>query len=134
MRRRPLPLFRLTLFFLVALGILWLSLSAHPYLPSAGVLSWDKAQHALAYAVLALTGGWALQPILGDDLRAWRGGAMLAIAYGILMEVAQMTLTQVRTGQLGDAVANAVGAGAVLCGFFLVSRWREKRKQPEMDR
>jgi VanZ family protein len=129
--RKYLPIFRLTIFASFALAILWLSLAPHPPLPKTGLLSWDKAQHAMAYAVLALLGGWALEPLMGNGLRAWRRGAAIAILYGVLLEMAQMLLTRSRSAQIGDAVADAVGALAAYFGVWLAATLRECLKQPE---
>jgi VanZ family protein len=131
--RTSLSKFRLTIYALTVLAILWLSLSPHPYLPTKGLLSWDKAQHALAYAVLSLLGGWAFQPMMGGGLRPWRRAAWIALTYGILLEFAQMLFTSVRSAQFSDAVANGVGAFSVYFVARLIFSPRENRKQPEMD-
>lgn len=111
--RRHLPKVRLAIFILAALAILWLSLDPRPYLPKSGLLSWDKAQHASAYAVLTLLAGWALQPLIDNAVRVWRWALVIAISYGVLLEFAQMFLTRSRSAQMGDALADASGALAV---------------------
>lgn len=84
----------------VALVIAWGSLSPTEQLPRD--LPWDKLNHFVAYAALALTLGMA-------GLRPWRV-AVLAIAYGVAIEFAQVTVP----GRLGadptDMLANALGA------------------------
>lgn len=109
---------RLTLFFLCALGILVLSLIPVPPKIIGDVLSWDKAQHALAYAVLTGLGGWALTPRHGA-LPGWRKALLLAICYGVLIEGAQ-ALCGYRAAQFADAVANALGAGTAFLGWRLL--------------
>ncbi len=129
--RYHLPKFRLTLFVLTALAILWLSLDPDPYLPKEGPLSWDKAQHALAYAVLTLLGGWALLPMVKGALRAWRWAMIFAVSYGVLLEMAQAIFTKYRRAQMGDALADAVGALAVFFVARLLIVRMENRKQRE---
>jgi VanZ family protein len=127
--RHKLPTIRLTFFAMTALGILWLSLDPNPYLPKEGLLSWDKAQHALAYAVLTLLGGWALLPLLEKPLRAWRLATLLAVGYGVLLELAQALLTRYRRAQMGDALADALGALAVYFLAWLLIVLVKNRKQ-----
>jgi VanZ family protein len=99
-------------------GILWLSSLAPRELPEAAFLAWDKINHLLAYTV----GGW----LAASALRLARpaapvaGRIVLAIAaiaaFGILDEMLQM-LTPGRTGgDIGDWIADVLGAvaGALL--------------------
>lgn len=83
---------------------------------------WDKAQHALAFAVLAALawGGW-------PSVAAWRWGAGLVI-YGVVIELAQAA-TGWRYGEVADAVADALGVAA---GLSLVGLWRRgfSRRRP----
>ncbi|MGE4545627.1 MAG: VanZ family protein [Pedobacter sp.] len=102
---------RLVLFVAFAMLIFVLSVIPRPPHIIRDVLSWDKAQHALAYAFLTALGGWALAPFWGAA-RAWSRALGLAIVYGVLLEGAQ-ALTGQRVAQFGDAVANTFGAGLV---------------------
>lgn len=126
-----LPKIRLALFAFAVLAILWLSLDPDPYLPKEGPLSWDKAQHALAYAVLTLLGGWALLPMVKGALRAWRWAMFFAVTYGVLLEMAQAVFTRCRRAQMGDALADALGALAVFFVAWLLILRTENRKQRE---
>lgn len=70
---------------------------------------WDKAQHALAFATLALTGSLAYTKktnIIYTSL----------ILYGALIEILQATLTTTRVGEMSDLLADGVGVGL---GFFI---------------
>ena len=85
--------------------VVWLSLTPSP--PQPPVLVWDKAQHALAYAVLA---GWFMQ--------AWerRANVLLAIVLlgvGIALEYIQ-GLTGYRDFDYGDMLADGVGVSVAL--------------------
>ena len=75
---------------------------------------WDKAQHALAFAVLAVLAGvaWPQHP-------TWRWG-MALLCYGFLIELAQFA-TGWRHGELQDALADAVGVLTGMAGIFV---WR----------
>lgn len=92
-----------------AATICWLSLAATPPTPP-GIFGWDKLLHAAAYALLALAVAQYLQIHAADSRRASIYAALLATAYGGLMEILQLTLQTGRTAEWGDLVANAVGA------------------------
>lgn len=109
---------RLVLFILCAALILVLSLVPVPPKIIGDVLSWDKVQHALAYAVLTCLGGWSLAPRRGA-LTGWRKAMLLAICYGALIEGAQ-ALSGYRTAQFWDAVANGLGAGTAFLAWRLL--------------
>lgn len=105
----------------LALTVAVLSLIPAPPPPPA-MLAWDKAQHALAYGVLAW---WWLQ--------CWprRAGWLLVglVAYGVALEGLQ-ALSPQRMLEAGDMMANAVGAFA---GAVALS-WRRLRLVPVLDR
>ena len=107
---------RLTIFVFTALTILYLSVMPNPPVPQTGILSWDKVQHALAYALLALLAGWALLPLVSPPMRAWRYALIFALGYGVLMEALQAWLTSARSGDIADILANAVG-GLMIYGL-----------------
>jgi VanZ family protein len=102
---------RIVLFIATALTILVLSLVPDTPDLIQEVLSWDKSQHALAYAVLTIMGGWALTPLKGGN-HGWLMALGIAIIYGMSVEGAQAIGGQ-RTAQLADAFANTLGAAAV---------------------
>lgn len=78
------------------------------HLPSTG---WDKANHALAFAMLA---------VLGLAAYRTRGARVLLglLAFGAAIEVLQ-SLTGYRTAEWLDLLADAVGAAA----GWLLARW-----------
>jgi VanZ family protein len=87
-------------FWLLLLGTLWLSLVPVDQIPSAFSF-WDKAQHALGFAVLAFTGllsypGHRRQLLLG------------LVLFGVGIEYAQH-LTGWREGDWADWFADCVG-------------------------
>ena len=63
---------------------------------------WDKAQHALAFAVLTLTGSLAY----ANKTKAVYIGLIL---YGVIIEVMQNVLTSTRFSGVSDVLADGVG-------------------------
>jgi VanZ family protein len=112
--------FRLFLFISAALVILGLSVMPNPPVPQSGILSWDKVQHALAYASLMILGGWAFLPLTPSRLRAWRFALLIVVVYGALMEGAQALLTRGRSGDLADILANALGGLVIYVPIWLL--------------
>jgi VanZ family protein len=106
-------------FSLVLKGMFWLcfvavntlALSPAPYLPPLEIFDWwDKAQHAIAFAVLAVLAVLAYPEV--SKLRI----AVLLIGQGVLIEVLQY-YGGYRFGDWQDAVADGVG---VLLGLAMV--------------
>jgi VanZ family protein len=86
-------------FWACVAAVLFLAL-AKPghHLPTTG---WDKANHALAFAVLAVLGGIAYPGRLVRVLVA-------LLAYGALIEVLQ-SFTRYRSGEWLDLLADGIG-------------------------
>ena len=91
--------------------VVWLSLTPSP--PHPPVLVWDKAQHALAYAVLA---GWFMQ---AWERRANIPWAIVLLGIGIALEYIQ-GLTGYRDFDYGDMLANGVGISVALAVTYTV--------------
>jgi len=96
----------------VAVGVLALVPATTP-LPSTG---WDKANHALAFAVLALLG-----------MACWPGSAIRVLAalalYGGAIEVAQ-TFTETRMGEWLDWCADLTGLAIAMAIRSVLPRTR----------
>lgn len=103
--------FRIAVFVLGCIVILWLSLAPTEYLPP--VTLWDKLEHALAYMGLAVLGGAAFPN------RLWRMASSL-FAFGVGAEVFQASMALGRQGDPADALANTVGIAAGLLLTFVV--------------
>ena len=109
------------IFIAWAAAIAWLSLTPSPPSLADPFLGWDKFQHASAYAILTLTGGWAL----GGTTRAFGGSFVLALVYGGGMELLQGALTRNRAPDWLDFLANLTGAAVTLLIALYVVRGKE---------
>ena len=88
-------------FFIGLITVIALSLLPHETTPEIGM--WDKLNHALAYGVLAVLGGFGLE--------GWRSLLMVSIGLVVLgagLELAQSVIPD-RTGSTYDVLANFVG-------------------------
>lgn len=99
-------------------AVSWLALVPAP--PPQADTGWDKANHLLAFAVLALlaSGGW------GTGHR--RLIAIGLLAYGGLIELLQTQLPP-RSGEWADLLADAVG---VALGLLLAQALSRSRHWP----
>ena len=95
----------------LALAICWLAFSPAP--PPAADTGWDKANHALAFAVLAVTAELAFWPW---TRRRWFT-ALGLLAFGGFIELVQTQIPE-RTGEWPDLLAD--GSGIAL-GLLLVA-------------
>lgn len=114
----PVPKLKIAIFVGLAAVIAYLSLAPAEDTPTAG-LFWDKAQHALAYLVLAGVG-------LSFFPRRQRAIFFGVIAFGIGIEVLQSVMGFGRDGDWRDALANTVGTLVALRLVQLVRRWRRR--------
>ena len=88
-------------FFIGLVAVIALSLLPQETLPETG--TWDELNHALAYAVLAVAGGFGFE--------GWRSLLMVGLGLVVLgagLELAQ-SATPGRDGSIQDALANLVG-------------------------
>jgi VanZ family protein len=124
---RKCLLVRLTALLLWAGCLLWLSLVPNPPSPPLVQLSWDKLQHAGAYALLTLFAGRFIIQWRPLSRHPWFYAWMAAVAFGGLIEILQGTLTGVRHAEWGDLVANAVG-GILVVAAATARECRLRRK------
>lgn len=100
------------LFWGAVLVVTILALLPGEYLPGAFDW-WDKAQHALAFAVLGTLGLLSYSQVTTRIV-------MGLLLYGAVIELAQFA-TSWRFGDWQDWLADAVGVGAAYLGWLL---WR----------
>ena len=103
-----------TSFTIGVLAVTWLSLTPQDALPEINM--WDKLQHAMTYAVLAIcvaVGFLARRPrlIIGIGL----------IVLGCSLELAQAAVPG-RDPSIGDAVANIAGVALGLAAAWIGNR------------
>ena len=107
------PRLRHAAFWLCVAAVLVLALlPATAPLPSTG---WDKANHALAFGVMALLGRWAYR-------RSTAALVLGLFAYGGLIEALQ-ALTPDRSSEWGDWLADCIGMALAWTLMWLGLRW-----------
>lgn len=99
------------LFWLAVVGIFTLSLLPTDRLPPISASVWDKAQHALAFILLAVLA------LLGWSTRHQTRIVLALLAFGVMIELAQASLGW-RYGEVADVVADAVG---IAIGWWAVT-------------
>ena len=104
---------RLALFALAAAILLVLCVVPQQELPDAP--AGDRVHHLVAWFVLTLT-GYVLAPNRRIAIPAF------ALAYGVLIEIAQRLAPTGRHGEWQDFVADALGVGIAVLVFPLVRR------------
>lgn len=102
------------------IGIISLSILPGETMPQVGL--WDKAQHAIAYGVVAGLGFWAAS---GRQHRLWVLGGLFLL--GALLELAQLYVPG-RQGSVEDIFANSVGLAVASLAWQLVSWATAARK------
>ncbi|HXA38123.1 MAG TPA: VanZ family protein [Phenylobacterium sp.] len=103
LRRLPRP-YRLAIFALACVILLYLTLAPGKDVPGVGLV-WDKAEHAIAWAVLTGAG------LLLSTRRRW-AILVFAFVFGAAVEVLQATLPFGRDGDIFDLTADTVGIAA----------------------
>lgn len=89
----------------------------------------DKITHFAFYLVFSMLGCLFVRERTKGRMALGRtlwNIALLAIFYGILIEVLQYTITEDRMAELGDVLANAIG---VFVGIGLI-RWLFSKEKP----
>jgi VanZ family protein len=101
------------------LGFAALAIIPQSSLPSA-LGFWDKAQHILAFAVLAFTGCVAFP----HQLKMVVGGLFL---YGASIEVVQKYFTLTHSAHASDLLANCIGLALGICIYWIIC-WIKRAK------
>ena len=99
---------------LYCLFIIWASLRTST--GSGAFLNFDKVLHAGVYGLLAMTVSLAWPQLA--KIKVWTA----CLFFGGAMEIAQGTLSSVRTPSFGDFVANGFGAFAALVLVVVLNR------------
>lgn len=112
--------FKTWLWLLIGLTLTILYLALTPVPPTQGT-GWDKANHALAMAVVVLVAFRAF----GCTSRPIVYAALFAAAFGALIELLQGLFTTTRSAEWGDFLADLCG---IIPIFLLVVLMQRKRK------
>ncbi len=97
--------------------------------PRLSFLDWlrpDKIVHLILFGVQSYLFiiGFSRQTIYTSlNKHAQRWGVLLSISYGALVEVLQSTIFIGRSGDVRDAIANAIGA---LLGLYIYKKFAKK--------
>jgi len=94
--------------------LIYMTLAPGKDVPGVGI-TWDKAEHALAWAVLTGAG------LLLSTRRRWAIG-VFAFLFGAAIEVLQATMGWGRDGDWRDLVADSVGIAAAYLAWGLMRR------------
>src|SRR4051794_1422140 len=105
---------RLSLYALACLILIYMTLAPGEDVPGVGI-TWDKAEHALAWAVLTGAG------LVLSTRRRWAIG-VFAFAFGAVIEVLQATMGLGRDGNWQDLVADSVGIATAYLAWSLMRR------------
>lgn len=105
----------LYLAIIFSLLVLVLSLINVENVPNFNFNYTDKIEHIIAYTVISYF--WLLSCKVGKVKLKYLNLLLLIIAYGIIIEVLQTSVTKHRTGDLLDVMANSIG---VLLGYVFL--------------
>jgi len=105
---------RLGLYGLACAVLLWMTLAPEHEVPGVGLV-WDKAEHAVSWAVLTGAG------LLLSTRRRWAIG-VFAFAFGALIEVLQANMGLGRDGNWADLAADTVGLAAAYLAWWPMRR------------
>jgi VanZ family protein len=97
-----------------------------PALPPWKLISFDTAAHAFVFVLLAaLTIFSVRRQRAWPQLRRWGYLAVLlgCIAFGLLIEVLQMTMNLGRHGEWSDAISDSLGVLVGLLFAYITRRW-----------
>lgn len=102
------------LYALACCILLYLTLAPEKEVPGVGLV-WDKAEHALSWAVLTGAG------LLLSTRRRWAIG-VFAFAFGAMVEVLQANMGMGRDGNWPDLAADSIGIIAAYLAWALMRR------------
>ncbi|MEO7259526.1 MAG: VanZ family protein [Luteimonas sp.] len=118
LRRFRRPRLWLAIGVAAVLAVVAVSLLPARELPQSPFSGFDKLGHFLGYAALSAYGG-----MLFARMRSQSWTAAGLVALGIGLEYTQALLTDSRSGDLHDAVANTLGVLAGLMSASTSPRW-----------
>ncbi len=107
------------LLYLLIVGVSYLALTPKP--PTGIDTGWDKLNHTLAFAALAIS-AWLAYPASHRTRLLWLGALL---AFGGLIEILQLFVPG-RSAESGDLLADALG---IACGAAIAAGARVWRRR-----
>jgi VanZ family protein len=105
------------LLVLLLIAISYLALTPVP--PKGVGSSWDKLNHAMAFASLAFCGHWSLS----NWRQRWLALPLALLAYGGAIELLQLQIPG-RDGEWADLLADTVGVALGLAAAGALLAWK----------
>jgi VanZ family protein len=105
---------RLAIYVLACLILLYITLAPGKDVPGVGLI-WDKAEHAIAWAVLTGAG------LLLSTKRRW-AIPLFAFLFGAAVEILQAVMPLGRDGDVMDLIADSAGIAAAWIVWRLMVR------------
>ncbi|MEL1245703.1 VanZ family protein [Flavobacterium sp. DGU11] len=91
----------------------------------------DKVLHATFYFVFTILWSYGLRTLKISDVRKRRMWAfIIAVSYGIIMEICQGLFTEERTPDVVDAIANTTGSAIAVFVLWRYQKRHFKKKSP----
>ncbi|AWH83969.1 hypothetical protein HYN59_02065 [Flavobacterium album] len=91
----------------------------------------DKVLHATFYFIFTILWSYGLRTLKISNVNKRRMWAfVIAVSYGIIMEVCQGLFTEERTPDLVDAIANTTGSAIAVLVLWRYQRRHFKKKSP----
>ena len=88
----------------------------------------ETVMHGLGSMIAPLIAGWAFAPVMIHARRRWLSAVAVSVTIGLLLEVAQGVLTTHRTAEMGDLLADCVGAATVYWVVMKLNRRSRKNR------
>jgi VanZ family protein len=91
----------------------------------------DKFLHGVFYFVFTILWSFGLRTLKVSDARKRRMWAFaIAVGYGILMEICQLTMTDSRSADVLDAVANSIGSTIAVLVLWRFQKRKLNKRSP----
>ena len=105
--------------------IVILSLDPHPPTTEIEFIGFDKFLHFFAYTLLTILVGWYCSALFRLSRKSWLIISASIMVFGGAIEICQKFLTSTRNAELGDFLANSIGALLVM--FAAAANLRNNR-------
>ena len=91
----------------------------------------DKLLHGLFYFVFTILWSYGLRTLkISDALKRRIWAFVIAVGYGILMEICQMVMTNSRSADVVDALANSTGSAIAVLVLWRYQKRKLNKRSP----